>query len=111
MATKLTLKRPSYRGWPFVVLLGVVLALVALIHQAVTQGAASDGATSCRLEVTTEELNVRAGPAQETELIGTLPRGDVLDGTATVTDGFRELADGRWVADQFLTPVPGTDCR
>ena len=111
MAPKLTLKRPSYRGWTFVVILGVALALVALIYQAATRDTASGGSTGCRLEVTTDELNVRAGPAQEAELIGTLPRGAVLDGTVTVTDGFRELADGRWVADQFLTPVPGTDCR
>ncbi|MBC8090947.1 MAG: SH3 domain-containing protein [Pseudonocardia sp.] len=110
MAPKLTLKRPSYRGWTFVIILGVVLAVIALIHQVATQDTDPVGSTGCRLEVTTDDLNVRAGPSQAAEQLDTVVRGDVLDGTATVTDGFRELADGRWVADQFLTPVPGTDC-
>jgi hypothetical protein len=43
--------------------------------------------------------------------VGTVQRGQLLDGTTTVVDGFRELEDGRYVADEFLTPVPGTDCR
>jgi hypothetical protein len=53
---------------------------------------------------------VRAGPAAETELVGTFPRGQLLDGTTTVTDGFRELEDGRWSPTSSSPPVPGTDC-
>jgi hypothetical protein len=34
----------------------------------------------------------------------------VVDGTTTVTGGFRELEGDRWAADQFLTPMPGTNC-
>jgi hypothetical protein len=111
LAPKLTLKRPSYRGWTFVLILGVVLAAVALVERGGIDVAAADGSTGCQLEVTTDRLNVRAGPAQESELIGELARGALLDGTRNVTDGFRELEDGSFVADQFLTPVPGTDCR
>ncbi|WP_300014859.1 SH3 domain-containing protein [Pseudonocardia sp.] len=110
MPPKLTLKRPSYRSWTFVLILGVVLATVALIERGGVEVARADGSTGCQLEVTTDQLNVRAGPAQEAELIGTLARGELVDGTREVTDGFRELEDGSFVADQFLTPVPGTDC-
>jgi hypothetical protein len=98
------------KGWMFVVVLGLLLAVVALIDRGSLDAAGADGSTGCQVEVTTDELNVRAGPAAEAELVGTLARGEVLDATATVTSGFRELEDGRWVADQFLTPVPGTDC-
>ena len=98
------------KGWAFVVVLGALLAVVALLDRGGLEVSQADGSTGCQLEVTTDELNVRAGPSAESELFGTLPRGQVLDGTTTVTDGFRELEDGRWVADQFLTPVPGTDC-
>jgi hypothetical protein len=98
------------KGWAFVVLLGLVLAGIALLDRGSLDTARADGSTGCRLEVTTDQLNVRAGPAAETELVGTFPRGQLLDGTTTVTDGFRELEDGRFVADQFLTPVPGSDC-
>lgn len=98
------------KGWAFVVLLGLLLAGIALLDRGSLDTARADGSTGCRLEVTTDQLNVRGGPAAETELVGTFPRGQLLDGTTTVTDGFRELEDGRFVADQFLTPVPGSDC-
>ena len=39
-----------------------------------------------------------------------LSEGSVVDGTQTVTDGFRELEGGRWAADQYLTPLPDTNC-
>ncbi len=111
MAPKLTFKRPSYRGWTFVLILGIVLATVALIERGgVDEVRAADGSTGCQVEVTTDQLNVRAGPAQEAELVGTLARGELHDATTIVTDGFRELEDGTFVADQFLTPVPGTAC-
>lgn len=109
----LTLKRPDvalYRSWTFVVILGVVLTVVALFDRG-TGEAGADGSTGCQLEVTTDQLNVRAGPAEQAELLGTLARGVLVDGTTNVTDGFRELEDGRFVADVYLTPVPGTDCR
>ncbi len=98
------------KGWAFVVLLGVLLAAIALIDRGSLETTGADGSTGCRLEVTADQVNVRAGPSAETELITTFPRGQLLDGTTTVTDGFRELEDGRFVADEFLTPVPGGDC-
>lgn len=107
----LAIKRPDatlYRSWTFVVVLGVVLAVLALIDRG--DPAAADGSSGCQLEVTTDELNVRAGPAEQAELLGTLAEGTVVDGTPTVTDGFRQLEDGRFVSDIYLTPVPGTDC-
>jgi hypothetical protein len=42
--------------------------------------------------------------------VETLLRGTQIDATSVVTDGFRELEAGRWASDQFLTPLPGTNC-
>jgi hypothetical protein len=43
-------------------------------------------------------------------VVDTLTRGDRVDGTTVVTDGFRELENNRWVDNGFLTPLPGTNC-
>lgn len=103
--------RIETRGWAFVIVLGALLTVIALLDRGSLDQAAADGSTGCQLEVTADQLNVRAGPVAESELVATATRGQLLDGTRTVTDGFRELEDGSFVADEFLTPVPGTDCR
>ncbi len=104
-------KKLNTKSWAFVVILGALLTVLALLDRGSLQEARADGSTGCQLEVTTDQLNLRAGPAAEAELVGTVTRGQLLDGTTSVVDGFRELEDGRYVADEFLTPVPGTDCR
>jgi hypothetical protein len=102
----------TFRSWTFVLVAGVVLALVALLDRGGLDElrTSADGSTGCQLEVAAEQLNVRTGPSQEAGLVETLARGDRVDGTRVVTDGFRELEDGRWAAEQFLTPLPGTNC-
>jgi hypothetical protein len=105
------LEASSFKGWTFVLIAGVVLALLAIIDRgglnAIT---VADGSTGCQLEVTTDQLNVRSGPSQGAALVDTLPRGAHVDGTPVVTDGFRQLEEGRWAATQFLAPLPGTNC-
>lgn len=100
----------TFRGWTFVLLLGAILAVVALVDRGGLDEAASTGATGCRLEVVADQLNVRSGPGPEAALVATLTRGATVDGTTVVRNGFRELSEARWAADQFLTPLPGTDC-
>jgi hypothetical protein len=105
------LEASSFKGWTFVLVAGVLLALLAILDRGgLTEISAADGSTGCQLEVTTDQLNVRNGPSQGAALVETLPRGAHIDGTRVVTDGFRELEEGRWAADQFLTPLPGTNC-
>jgi uncharacterized protein YgiM (DUF1202 family) len=102
----------SFKGWAFVLIAGTVLALVAILDRGGLREISSiaDGSTGCQLEVAADELNIRSGPSQEASLVETLRRGDRVDATRVVTDGFRELEDGRWASDQFLTPLPGTNC-
>jgi hypothetical protein len=113
-----------FSGWLFVVVAGLLLALYAIVDRgglaaatgtaatgsAVTANAVSDGSTGCQLQVTTDQINVRAGPSQDTELLRILVRGDVVDGLPTVTNLYRELEDGTWATSEFLTPLPGSRC-
>ncbi len=107
-----SLTSATFKSWTFVVIAGVVLTVLVLIDRggADLVPSASDGSTGCVVEVITEELNVRAGPSQNAELLDALPLGAQVDATAIVTDGFRQLEGARWASNQFLAPVPGTTC-
>jgi hypothetical protein len=101
----------TFRGWAFVLVAGVVLAMLALLDRGgLTEVGAADGSTGCQLEVSADELNIRTGPSEDAALVETLTRGARVDGTRVITDGYRQLEEGRWAADQFLTPLPGTNC-
>ena len=117
------LESSTFKGWTFVLVAGVALAILALLDAGrsivpqdsggvgqVGAVAAADGSTGCVVEISTEELNVRASPSQNAELLGAMRQGDRVDATTIVTDGFRQLEDGRWASNQYLTPLPGTNC-
>jgi hypothetical protein len=105
------LKSTNFKGWTFVLVAGVALAFLAILDRGgLGEIAAADGSTGCQVEVTADELNVRNGPSEGAALVETLLRGTQIDATSVVTDGFRELEAGRWASDQFLTPLPGTNC-
>jgi hypothetical protein len=105
------LEASTFKGWTFVLVAGVVLALLAIIDRGgVNEITTANGSTGCQLEVAADQLNVRNGPSQGAAPVETLTRGMRVDGTRVVTDGFRQLGEGRWAADQFLVPLPGTNC-
>ena len=103
----------TFRGWAFVLIAGVVLAALAVIDGGGLNDLRSmiGTPTGCRMVVAAEELNVRTEPSTGSGLVETLTRGATVDATRVVTDGFRELGNGRWAANQFLTPLPETTCR
>lgn len=103
----ITIKKPTsdtYKGWGFVLIGGLVLAVGALLDRGSDE-------VGCRFEVTADAVNIRVEANQGADAVGDpLGRGDEVEGTATVVDGFRQLEDGRWAFDQYLTPVPGAEC-
>jgi hypothetical protein len=117
MAAKWTssLKKPwQLRGWGLVFLAGIVLTTLAMLDAPdVSETPAvrsADGSTGCQLRVSAAELRVRSAPSTDADQVEVLSEGAVVDGTQRVTDGFRELEGGRWAADQYLTPLPDTNC-
>jgi hypothetical protein len=110
-----TLKKPwQVRGWGLVFVSGIVLTILAMLDapdvSSTTAVRSADGSTGCQLRVSAAELRVRSAPSTTAEQVEVLSEGAVVDGTLTVTDGFRELEGGRWAADQYLTPLPNTNC-
>ncbi len=117
-----SIKATSFSGWLFVLFAGFALAVVAIVDRGglndttttttptAPATATADGAGGCRLQVTIDGLKVRAGPSQDTELLRTLARGEVVDGTRVQTNLYRQLVDGSWASTEFLTPVPGSIC-
>jgi uncharacterized protein YgiM (DUF1202 family) len=103
--------RLNYRGWPFVIIIGLILAVLSLIDRGglgevttVVQGQA------CSFTVNGNDVNVRTGATAAAPAVQKLPQGQTVVATKTVTNGFRQMADGTWVLDSFLTPVPGSVC-
>ncbi len=64
----------------------------------------------CRVSVTADILNVRATPALNGTIVGKLQRGQESDADKVVQNGFRKLADNRWVSSDFAKPLSGRDC-
>ena len=117
MASKWTtsLKKPwKLRGWGMVIVSGIVLTVLAMLDAPDVSStgavASADGSTGCQLRVSAAELRVRSAPSTDADQVEVLSEGAVVDGTPTVTDGFRQLEGGRWAADQYLTPLPNTNC-
>jgi hypothetical protein len=110
VARLITLNKPTpdtYKGWGFTLIAGLALAVIALFDGG--NDAGNDG--SCRFEVTADVLNIRVEADPNADAVGApLARGEEVTATPTVVDGFRRLDDGRWAADQFLAPVPGSVC-
>ncbi|WP_028662094.1 SH3 domain-containing protein [Saccharomonospora saliphila] len=70
----------------------------------------SGDAAGCRVTVTADVLNVRAGPGTGHDIVGKYTEDAETDATTEVREGFRRIAEGRWAADEFLTPTDGADC-
>ncbi|WP_214367488.1 SH3 domain-containing protein [Pseudonocardia sp. H11422] len=110
---KIKIKKPdsaTMRGWPFVLLAGAVLALLALLDRGGFSIGAT-GVTGCVMRVDAAELNVRSTPGTELGPVRTLRQGNEVDAERIVTGGFRKLAgDGEWALDASLTPTTGSNC-
>jgi hypothetical protein len=67
--------------------------------------------TQCRVEVVGDGLNVRSAPAIDpNNVVDQLGQGEEVDAGKTVQNGFRQLANGRWVSADYVKPLAGRDC-
>jgi hypothetical protein len=73
-------------------------------------GDTSTTTAQCRVESTVDGLNIRSAPSlAPNNVVGELNLGDQTDAAKTVQNGFRKLAEGRWVSAEFVKAVEG-DC-
>jgi uncharacterized protein YgiM (DUF1202 family) len=66
-----------------------------------------DPADGCSITVTADVLNVRTGPGTQHPTVDRLNRDAVVDALPETSNGFRKLADDRWVAAEYTNPSPG----
>jgi hypothetical protein len=66
--------------------------------------------SACRVTVTADVLNVRAGPSVGALVVGKYNQGAETEAEKVVENGFRKLAENRWASDQYLAPKDGHDC-
>jgi hypothetical protein len=98
-------------------LIGGALAGVLVLYVLGTQNRPEEGggepaanSTQCRVTVTADALNVRAAPAADAQRVGRYTRGTQVDADRVVENGFRKIGENRWVATEFIQPLPGRDC-
>ncbi len=103
--------RVDFRSWPVVIVIGLLLTLLSIIDRGglgdvtpVVQGPA------CSFTVNGDAVNVRSDASAASPSVQRLERGQIVTATKTVTNGFRQMANGTWVLDGLLTPVPGSTC-
>lgn len=99
------------------VLVGVVILYVLGKEKQDEKNAGSPGsaapaasASACRVAITADVLNVRAEPNGTARIVGKFNRNAEADAEKVVQNGFRKLAEGRWVSDEFVKPLQGRDC-
>jgi len=64
----------------------------------------------CSVKVSADMLNVRSGPGTQHPVVGTLTADVVVEAARVTEGGFRQLGPDRWVAEQYLDPMPGSNC-
>jgi hypothetical protein len=101
--------RVDFRSWALVIIIGLLLAFLSIIDRGEQPGTAVSG-TTCSFTANGDGVNVRTGATAASPSVQKLARGQTVVATPTVTSGFRQLADGTWVLDGLLTPVPNSPC-
>jgi uncharacterized protein YgiM (DUF1202 family) len=88
---------------------GVVVAGVLVLSAFARGGDAgtSGGSGDCSFTVSADVLNVRAGPSEQSTVVGELHSGQQIAALPTAKNGYRKLSDSRWTSRKFLDPSPG----
>lgn len=106
------LEVPSTKGWPFVLVAGVALAVVALVDRGGVGEILPASESGCRVTVDVAQppLYLREGPGRDSAQTGEVADGTPLEATDVVQNGYRQLADGSWAFAEYLVPEPGGTC-
>lgn len=92
-------------------IVGAIIAIVVIY--ALNNGkqqAAGASATGCKVTVTADVLNAREAADGNAKVVGKYLRDAQFDTLPGVQNGFRKVADAKWVAAEFTQPVAGSAC-
>ena len=92
------------------VILGTAVVMGVIVLSSQREGDAGGLSRPCVVKVSADKLNVRAGPGTQHPVVDTLTAGSVVPADRLIQDGFRQLKPGRWVAEEYLHPLPGSNC-
>ncbi len=93
-------------GWPLVGVLGVGLALVALLYG----GATDDLDNACTMTVQADRVPVRPTPGTADAPTATLRKGTEVAAQPVTDSGYRKLNDGGWVPVAGVAATAGSVC-
>lgn len=87
---------------------GAALIVVVAISGQDRESSASSP-TGCQVVVTADVLNARDTPGGQ-KIVGKYVKDAKIDAQPVVENGFRKIAEGKWVSAQYATPVEGSKC-
>ena len=96
------------------IIVGVLVAVLVLYvlgsEKRRNESTPAANPNQCRVTVTADVLRVHDGPQLDSRVVDRLTKGQETDADKVVQNGFRKLADNRWVSVDFAKPVEGRDC-
>ncbi|MBE1581694.1 SH3 domain-containing protein [Amycolatopsis sp. TRM77291] len=87
---------------------GLALIVVVAISGQDRESSASSP-TGCQVVVTADVLNARDAPGGQ-KIVGKYVKDTKIDAQPVVENGFRKIAEGKWVSVEFAPPVEGAKC-
>jgi len=89
---------------------GAIIAIIVIYAWNTNKQAAGASATGCKVTVTADVLNARQSADGNAKIVGKYLRDAQFDAQPGVQNGFRKVADDKWVAAAFTEPVAGSAC-
>ncbi|MET9001170.1 SH3 domain-containing protein [Amycolatopsis sp. Hca4] len=86
------------------------LVLIVIVYVNSNKQASGASATGCKVTVTADVLNARESADGNAKVVGKYLRDAQFDALPGVQNGFRKVADNKWVAAEFTQPVAGSAC-
>ncbi|MEV6879372.1 SH3 domain-containing protein [Amycolatopsis sp. NPDC051128] len=90
--------------------IGAIIAVIVIYALNTNKQAAGASATGCKVTVTADVLNARETADGNAKIVGKYLRDAQFDALPGVQNGFRKVADDKWVAAAFTEPVSGSAC-
>jgi hypothetical protein len=91
-------------------ILGAIVAVIVIYALNTDKQASGASATGCKVTVTADVLNARETADGNAKVVGKYLRDAQFDAIPGVQNGFRKVADDKWVAAAFTAPVAGSAC-